>query len=180
MTTTRLVRPNQTWALAYENAFANPATPTTTELNDGRFVHLISCALDESGTELSLGNSQVDNTVTFCDIGEYKLPTFNKISAKLTWLTDANTGGSGSTVDLTSLYNKTTALLDYPDQKFWIISRTGPNASQDIPFAVGHVIKMALVQTDYPVWALAVNTPIKKAQTPLYKGQSNWNYSLAA
>ncbi len=57
MPTTRLTRPNQTWAIAYPEAFANPATPTTTELNERRFVHLISCALTEDGTELTLGDS---------------------------------------------------------------------------------------------------------------------------
>lgn len=180
MPTTRLSRPNQTWAVAYPEAFANPATPTVAELNASRFVHLLSCALTEDGTELTLGDSETDDTVTFCDIGNVATPTFNSVTAQFTWLADANTGGSGSTVDLTSLYNKATALLSFPDVPYYIISRTGPNASQDIPFAVGHVIKMALVQTDLPVPVLENNTPVRYSQSFVYQGSSNWNYTIAS
>lgn len=178
MPTTRLSRPNQTWALAYDSAFANPAAPTLTELNDRRFVHFISCALTEDGTEMTLGDSETDDTLTFCDIGSSSTLTQNNVTATLQWLVDANTGGSGSTVDLTSLYNKATALLDFPDVPYWLISRTGPDLSQDIDFAAGHVIKMAKFMTDYSQLVLENNTPIKKVQNLVYQGASNWNYSL--
>lgn len=180
MATTRLSRPNQTWAIAYPEAFANPATPTSAELNTARFVHLLSCALTEDGTELTLGDSDTDDTVTFCDIGNVTTPTTNTVTAAFTWLMDANTGGSGSTVDLTSLYNKATAMLSYPDKPYWVISRTGPNASQDIAFAVGQVIKMALVTTDYSFPVLENNTPIRSTQNFVYSGSSNWNYLIAS
>lgn len=180
MTTTRLTRPNQTWALAYPTAFANPATPTVAELNATRFVHLLSCALTEDGTELTLADSETDNTITFCDIGNVTTPTTNNMTVAFQWLLDANTGGSGSTVDLTSLYNKASAMLDYPDVPYWVISRTGPNPSQDAAFAVGQVIKMSYCLTDYPTFVLDNNTPIKKLQTFVYQGQSNYNYTIAS
>lgn len=178
MPTTRLSRPNQTWALAYPEAFANPATPTVAELNNNRFVHLISCALTEDGTELTISDSETDDTITFCDIGNVQTPTTNSLVANLQWLVDANTGGSGSTVDLTSLFNKVTAMLDYPDVPYWVISRTG--SGQDTAFAVGQVIKMGLFQTDLPTFVLDNNAPIKKAQAMVYQGSSNWNYTIAA
>lgn len=174
----RLTRPNQTWALALESSFVNWQAPTLAELNERRFVHFISCGLTEDGTSLTMGDSELDQTLTFCSKGNESTPTQYNVSAQLTWLKDANTGGAGSTVDLTSLYNKITAMLDYPDTPYWLISRTGPNASQDINFAAGHRIKMARFLTDYPVNVLENNTPVRGSNTPTFQGDVLWNYTL--
>lgn len=180
MSLARLSRPNQTWALALDSAFEDPANPTLAELNDRRFVHFISCALTEDGTEMVRGDSETDDTMTFCSIGNESTPTQANITASLQWLKDANTGGSGSTVDLTSLFNKVTAMLDAHDIPYWLISRTGPNASQDINFVAGHKIKMAKFVTDYPQDVLENNAPIRGLQSLVFKGDSNWNYTLTA
>lgn len=181
MAISRLSRPNQTWALALRSSFVNPATPTIAELNDRRFVHLISCGLTEDGTEMTLGDSETDDTITFCSIGNESTPTFFNPSATLTWLKDANTGGSGSTVDLTSLYNKIEAMLGDKDIPYILISRTGPDASQDINFAVGHVIKMASFNTDYPQLVLENNSPVRGTQNLVFDGSVvNWNYTVAS
>lgn len=174
----RLTRPNQTWAIALESAFVNFATPTVAELNDRRFVHLLSCAFTEDGTSMVMADSEQDSTLTFCSKGNEVTPTQYNVTAQLTWLKDANTGGSGSTVDLTSLYNKATAMLGNVDIPYWIISRTGPNASQDINFATGHRIKMARFLTDYPVDVLENNTPVRGQQSLVFQGDVNWGYQL--
>jgi len=176
----RLLRPNQTYALAPQSAFADPANPTVAELNDRRFVHLISCALNEDGTELTKGASETEDSLSFCSIGNETSTTFANVTASLQWWMDANTGGSGSTVDLTSLYNKVTAMLGSPDIPYWVVSRTGPNASQDIPFAVGHVIKMGLFNTDYPQYVLENNQKVRGLNSLLFQGSYNWNYTVAA
>lgn len=180
MVATRLTRPNVSWALALDSAFANPATPTTTELNDRRFVHFLSCAFTEDGTELTRGTSETDDTMTYCSIGNEVTPTFANLTASLTWLMDANTGGSGSTVDLTSLYNKATAMLGSPDIPYWLIKRVGPNASQDVDFEVDHVIKMGRFLTDYPQFVLEANRPIRGIQNLLFQGDSNYNYRIVS
>lgn len=180
MVATRLSRPNQTWALALDSAFANPADPTIAELNDRRFVHFISCALTEDNTSLTMGDSQSDNTLVFCSIGSETTPTFANITASLQWLMDQNTGGSGSSADLSSLYNKVTALLGSPDINYWLISRTGPDASQDVDFAAGHIIKMARISTDQMQYVLAQNAPVRGLQNPTFKGDYNWNFTVHA
>ncbi len=178
---TRLTRPNQTWALAKQDAFANPAAPTAAELNNASFVGLFSCALTEDGTSLSLGDSDTDDTLTFCSIGNESTPTFYNPTATWSVLKEANTGGSGSTVDLTSLYSKAWAWLAWPDVPYWVISRTGPNSSQDIAFAIGHRIKMALFNTDYPAEAPEQSSSGRFVQNFLYGGGTvNWNYTIAA
>ncbi len=178
---TRLTRPNQTFALAKQDAFANPLAPTTTELNNALFVSNFSCALTEDGTSLTLGDSDTDDTLTFCSIGNESTPTFKNPTAQWTVLKEANTGGSGSTVDLTSLYNKAWAWLAFPDVPYWVISRTGPNASQDVAWVVGHKIKMALFNTDFPVEAPEQSSSGRFQQNFLYSGGAVvWNYQLLA
>lgn len=174
----RLTRPNQTWALAYENAFADPSDPSPTELNDARFVHFISCALTEDGTNMDLGDSETDETLTFCSIGNEQTRTLPNVTASLTWLKDANTGGSGSTVDLTSLHNEVEALLGSSGIRYWLISRTGPDPSQDVPFAAGQVIKMALFETDYPQLVIERNRPVRGTQALVFQGDVNWNHTI--
>lgn len=176
----RLTRPNVTIALALESAFADPANPTVAELNDRRFVHLISCGLTEDGTELTKGDSDTDDTLSFCSIGSESSTTFANITGNLTWWMDANTGGSGSTVDLTSLYNKITAMLMAPDVPYWLIMRIGPNASQDINFATGHIISYAKFMTDIPQFLLENNTKVRGTQALLFQGDYNWNYEITA
>lgn len=178
---TRLTRPNQTWALAKQDAFVNPATPTAAELNNALFVSFFSCALVEDGTSLTLGDSDTDDTLTFCSIGNETTRTFANPTSQWTVLKEANTGGSGSTVDLTSLYNKAWSWLAFPDVPYWVISRTGPNASQDIAFATGQKIKMALFNTDYPVEAPEQTSSGRFQQNFLYGGGIiNWNYQIAS
>lgn len=176
MSYVRLSRPNQTWAIALDSAFANPMAPTIAELNDRRFVHLVSCALTEDGTSMIMGDSETDQTLTFCSIGNESTPTNYNVTAQMTWLKDANTGGSGSTVDLASLYNKVDAMLGNVDIPYWVISRTGPNASQDINFAAGHRIKLARFLTDYPVNVTENNAPLRGSNTLVFQGDVNWNY----
>lgn len=184
MASTRLTRPAQTWALAMNQAFANAATPTAAELNTALYVSLFSCALTEDNTSMTLGDSDTDDTLTFCDAGNSSTPTFFNPTAQWTGLLDANTGGSGSTVDLTSLYNKLEGWIGSPDIPYYIISRTGPQNSQDIAFAVGQRIKMIAVKTDYPTWVLDSTANAQIQQNFLYDGGQttsvNWNYTIAA
>jgi hypothetical protein len=180
MAGTRLTRNSQTFAIAYENAFANPAAPTTTEFNNANFVFLVSCALTEDGTSMTLGDSDADSTITFCSIGNEQTPTNANPTAQFTWLKDANTGGSGTTVDLTSLYNKVTGLIDLPDSRYWIISRTGKQGSQDAAFAVTDRIKMGLFSTDYATDLIENGKPLRGQQSFNYAGGLNWNYKVAS
>lgn len=180
MSLVRLTRPNQTWALAYASAFVNPATPTAAELNNPLFVHLISCACTEDVTALSLADSEKDSTLTFCSIGNEVTLTLGNVKGVISWLKDANTGGSGSSPDLNSIFNKATSLLMAPDVSYWLISRTGPNASQDIPFAIGHKIKMALFNTDNQQDQLENKKPLRGIQNLVFQGSYNWNYTIAS
>ena len=185
MAYTRLSRPGVTWGLGYNGAFNNPAAPTVAELNSTTLVSLFSCALTEDSTSLALGDSDTDDTLTFCDSGQVTNLTFANPTAQWTGLLDANTGGSGSTVDLTSLYNKLEAWLMGPDTPYWVIQRIG-NYAQDSAFAVGQRISMAAFKTDYPIWVLDSSGQERIQQNFLYDGSGyagvsyNFNYTIAS
>lgn len=180
MTVTRLTRNSQTWALGYAAAFVNPQAPTTAELNNANFVHLISCALTEDATSLTLADSDTDSTITFCSVGNEQTVTNRNPASQLTWLKDANTGGSGTTVDLTSLFNKVTGLLDQPDTTYFVISRTGKQGSQDAAFAVTDRLKMATFNTDYALDLVENGKPMRGQQNMNYAGFLLWNYKVAS
>lgn len=181
MANSRLSRPNQTWALAYISAFSDPLAPTVTELNDRRFVHLFSCALTEDNTTLTLGDSDTDNTVTFCSRGNETTPTFQNPTAQLQGLLELNSGGSGTTADLTSLYNKLVAFIGRADIPYYLISRTGPDLSQDVDFTTDHVIKMVQFSTDNPVLVTDQSAPAQISSTMLYGGGIiAWNINPVA
>ena len=180
MALVRLTNPRVTWALALESAFEDPSAPTAAELNDRAFVHLVSCGLTEDGTNFDLTDSDTDTTRTWCDVGNVANPVRRNYGASLTWLLDANTGGSGSTADLTSLYNKLTAMLGQPDVPYWLIRRMGPNSvAQDANFATGQIIQMAQFKTDFPQLLIETGTPARMTQALLAQGGLAWNVDVA-
>lgn len=178
----RLTRNSQTWALAFETAFANPAAPTTTELNNATFVHKFSCALTESGTSLVKAGSDTDDEISFCSVGNESTPVQANFTAQLTGWHDANTGGSGSTVDLTSLFNKFVAFTDWADVPYYVISRTGEQGSQDAAFVVGDRVKIVGFNTDHPVEVVEQGSTLKRQANLLYSPTMGfaWNYKLVA
>lgn len=178
MAGTRLTRNSQTWSIAAAAAFANPAAPTTTELNNANFVRFISCALTEESTSMTLGDSDTDSTITFCSIGNEQTITNANPTAQWTWLKDANTGGSGTTVDLTSIFNMATGLLDQSDVTYWLISRTGKQNSQDAAYAINDRIKMGLFNTDLALDLIENGKPERGQQNFNYAGGLNWNYKV--
>lgn len=182
MAAERLTRNSQTFALAFASAFADITAPTVAELNDAEFVHFFSCALTESGTSLVKTGSETDDEISFCSVGNESTPVQANFTAQLTGWHDANTGGSGSTVDLTSLFNKFRAFTDYPDVPYYVISRTGIQGSQDDPFAVGDRIKIVGFNTDLPVEVVEQGSTLKRQANLLFDPTLgfNWNYTVAA
>ena len=178
----RLTRNSQTWALAFASAFADPSAPTAAELNDALFVKFISCALTETNTSLVKTGSETDDEISFCSVGNESTPTFANFTAQLTGWHDANTGGSGSTVDLTSIFNEFVALTDHADVPYYIISRTGEQGNQDQPFAIGDRIKSVGFNTDLPVEVVEQGSTLKRQANMLFDPSLGfaWNYEVAA
>jgi hypothetical protein len=79
MANTRLYRGSVRIGLAFPEAFANWQTPTSAELNaTNGLVFDLTCALAEGGTKFDLGDSDSDNTLTFCSVaGETNYTFYN-------------------------------------------------------------------------------------------------------
>ena len=118
----KLLRGNVTILAAYPEAFANPATPTAAELNnlfvygtneDG-MVFDISCAILDSYT-LNMSDSDTDDSISICDIGNVSTPTFMNYDAELDFFRDRSVTDNG-------VYSLAFDLFKGTDRPFFLIN----------------------------------------------------------
>ena len=171
MANVRLYRENITFLLAHPEAFADRTAPTATELNNDYLVHNITCALNEDGTEFTLGDSDTDDTLTFCSKAGISTPTFYNPTVTMEAFRDAN-------VDATGVFNLAFDLLAFPDIEYIAILRVGKDS--DTAFAIGDKIKMVGVKTDFGTDVVASGENIRIAQAFLNNDFVNWNYEVVA
>lgn len=163
---------------AYPEAFADASAPTSAELNnlfvystneDG-MVFDISCAILDDYT-LNMTDSDTDDSLSICDIGNVSSPTFSNYEASLDGFRDESVTDAG-------VYNMFRDLFLDAGRPFWLIKRIGPDR-QDA-FAPGDTVSMYGVDTDYPVDRVEDNTMLKHGARFKPTGQLNINYTLAS
>jgi hypothetical protein len=178
MAFTKLLRGNVKIVAAYPEAFANPSAPTAAELNDlfaygtnedGK-VFDISCAVLDDYT-LNMADSDTDDSLSICDIGNVETPTFANYEASLDFFRDASISANG-------IFNMAWNLFKREDRPFWLIKRIGP--AQSDAFAAGDTISMYGVNTDFPVDLVEDNTMLQFGARFKPNGSLNINYTLAA
>ena len=170
MSNERLYRENITFLLVHPEAFADRTQPTAAELN-GALAHNVTCALNEDGTEITLGDSDTDDSLTFCSKAGVSTPTFFNPTVVYEAFRDADPSAAG-------VFNLAHNLLAFPDIEYYAVLRVGKDS--DEPFAVGDRVKIIGVKTDYgtPVVANGENQRINQAF--LANDFVNWNYEVAA
>jgi hypothetical protein len=171
MATTRLYRENITFLLAHPEAFADATAPTAAELNGTDLVFNITCALNEDGTEFTLGDSDTDDTITFCDKAGVSTPTFYNPTVVFEAFRDADIEAAG-------VFNEAFDLLAFPDIEYIAVLRVGERS--DTAFAAGDRIKMVGVKTDYGTDVVGSGENIRIMQTFLNNDFVNWNYEVDA
>jgi hypothetical protein len=171
MATTRLYRENVTFLLAHPEAFADATAPTAAELNNTDLVFNITCALNEDGTEFTLGDSDTDDSITFCDKAGVSTPTFFNPTVVFEAFRDAD-------VDATGLFNEAFNLIAFPDIEYIAVLRVGERS--DTTFAAGDRIKMVGVKTDYGTDVVGNGENIRINQAFLNNDFVNWNYEVAS
>lgn len=172
MSNDRLYRESVTMLLAAPEAFANPAIPTAAEINDAIDDGLawnITCALDEDGTEFTLGDPDTDDALSFCDEAGNQTATFKNPSVVYQIFRDEDRAATG-------LYNLAFGLLAFPDVPYIAILRIGQDS--DVDFAAGHRISLVGVKTDLPVSVEESGTNARLSNTFLTDGFVNWGYTL--
>ena len=170
MANTRLYRENITFLLAHPEAFADRTAPTAAELN-GALVHNITCALNEDGTEFTLGDSDTDDTLTFCSKAGISTPTFYNPTVMMEAFRDAD-------VTATGVFNEAFDLLAWPDVEYIAILRIGKDS--DVAFAATDKIKMVGVKSDWGTDVVASGENMRIAQAFMNNDFVNWNYEVAA
>ena len=170
MANTRLYRANVTFCLAHPEAFADRTAPTAAELN-GALVKNITCALNEDGTTFTLGDSDTDDSLTFCDEGNLSTPTFYNPEVVMEAFRDADTAATG-------IYNEALGLLAFPDIEYIAILRVGEDS--DTNFAAGDRVKMVGVKTDFGIDVIGNGENQRISQSFLNNDFVNWNYEVAS
>lgn len=170
MANTRLYRANVTFCLAHPEAFADRTAPTAAELNSA-LVKNITCALNEDGTTFTLGDSDTDDSLTFCDEGNLSTPTFYNPEVVMEAFRDADTAAAG-------VYNEALGLLAFPDIEYIAILRVGHDS--DTAFAAGHRVKMVGVKTDFGIDVVGNGENQRISQSFFNNDFVNWNYEVAS
>jgi hypothetical protein len=171
MANTRLYRENITFLLAHPEAFADRTAPTAAELENSLLVHNITCALNEDGTEFTLGDSDTDDSLTFCSKAGISTPTFYNPTVVMEAFRDAD-------VNATGVFNLAFDLLAFPDIEYIAILRVGKDS--DATFVAGDKIKMVGVKTDFGTDVAASGENIRINQAFLNNDFVNWNYEVAS
>lgn len=166
----KLLRGNTKISVVEYDAIADPTAPTAAELN-GAFSYDISCAVLDDYT-LNLTDSDTDDTLTVCDIGNVETRTFTNYEGELTGLKDADL------TDATSVYNTFFRLFMAPDNKYWVVKRIGP--AQATAYAAGQVVSLYAFNTDYPTNNAEDGSMLSMTANLKPAGEVHVNYTLGA
>ncbi|AHL18487.1 major tail protein [Microbacterium phage vB_MoxS-ISF9] len=171
-----LRRNSVTWKLFDVAAFADRANPTAAELNttDTRLGFDITCALDEESTTFTIGSSELDERLSFCDSVGVSRPGQINPEIALGLYRDEDRNASG-------VFNLALDWLRHVDQEYIMVQRVGDQDSGPLngtpakEFTVDDDIRMMAFRTDYPVDTLASGDPALLAQNGLTAGFVRWN-----
>ncbi|HET8780743.1 MAG TPA: hypothetical protein VFM66_11765 [Agromyces sp.] len=130
----------------------------------------ISCALLDDLT-LGTGESETDDELTICSIGNESTPTFYSVEATLTGFRDRSKADTG-------VFNLFTQLMNGAGVRYVFVDAIG-RASTAL-FEVGDHVSLYEAVTDNPVDVKEDRGNIKLQQTPTPTGNLNQNYALAA
>lgn len=173
MANERLFNPAVRLWLAFPEAFADWQNPTAAEMNanpdndpDG-LIFNITCAVSQDGTTFNLGDSDTDDSLTFCQVAGAVNPTsYNPdITLEIERSKDplqANTA------------NLAFGLMAWKGVEYFAIMSLG--SEPGAPTASGDRLKMARVALDFPTDVLGTGENIRLTQTFAQRGDVNWNY----
>lgn len=171
-----LRRNSVTWKLFDPAAFVDRANPTVAELNTSelRLGFDITCALDEETTNLTIGSSEQDARLSFCDSVGVSRPTTINPEIALGIYRDKDRAANG-------VFKRAFDWLRHVDQEYIMVQRVGNqdsgplNGTPAAPFVITDDIRMVSFRTDFPVDTLANGDPALLVQNGLRAGFVRWN-----
>lgn len=147
MAGTKLLRGHYSVYAFYPEAIANWATPGGTALQTAITNGLgfdISCALTDDSVSINLTDSDTDDSISICDIGNVSTPTF--FNYEVTF--DSFRNGPVAAGASVPVYELPVNLFSSADDPFYIVTRIGPD--QGTALAAGQIVSIYGVNTDYP------------------------------
>lgn len=176
-----LRRNSVTWLWADPHAFNDATDIKLAELNsvNENLILDITCALDEDTTTFTLGSSDMDERLSFCDGVGTSRPTSINPELTLGIYRDEDRTANG-------VFNKVLNRFKHVGQSFYIVQRVGPqdsgsrNGVAAKTFEGTDDIRVGLFTTDYPIDTLAEEDPALMTITPLLGGFLAWNVSPTA
>lgn len=183
MANERLFGPNTRFLLASPLAFADWKNPKTTEFNanptnsPNGLIWDLTCVFSEDGTQFDLGDSDTDDSLSFCQTSGAVNPTsykpditYSVFRAATPWI--VSNAATKSTAELAR------TLLSYRGIEYFAILSVGE--APGTPFAVAQRVKMARVSTDFATDEIGSGDVVRLTQKFAGRGDINWNYKLAA
>lgn len=134
----------------------------------------ISCALTDDSVSINPTDSDTDDSISICDIGNVSTPTF--FNYEVTF--DSFRNGPASLGNTVAVYDLPPKLFPTADLPFYIVKRIGP--AQGEQFASGQEISVFGVRTDFPADVLADGENILFGSRFKPTGELNTNTTLGA
>lgn len=173
MANERLYNPAVRLWLAFPEAFADWQNPTAAEMNanpdndlDG-LIFNITCAVNQDGTTFDLGDSDTDDSLTFCQVAGAQNPTsYNPdITLEIERSKDplqANTA------------NLAFGLMAWKGIELFAVMSLGREPGAAV--TARDRLKMARVALDYPTDVVGTGENVRLTQAFAQRGDVNWNY----
>lgn len=131
----------------YPEAVADWGTLTATELQaavDAGLGFDISCALTDDSVSINMTDSDTDDSISICDIGNVETPTFYNYEVTF----DSFRNGPLSAGTPVPVYDLPVALFQTADRPFYMLKRIG--AQQGTALTAGQTVSVFGVNTDFP------------------------------
>lgn len=152
MAGTKLLRGHFSVYAFFPEAIPNWAAPTGAALQAAITAGLgfdISCALTDDSVSINLTDSDTDDSISICDIGNVSTPTFFNYEVSF----DSFRNGPVASGAAVAVYDLPVKLFSNADLPFYILTRIGPN--QGDVLAAGQNVSIYGVNTDFPTDVLA-------------------------
>lgn len=175
MANERLFNPATRFLVAFPEAFEDWENPTTAELNanpdndPSGLIFEITCALSQDSTTFDLGDSDTDDSLTFCQIAGAVNPT--TLNPEIVYELER----SKDPVEQNTA-NLAFSLFAWRGIEMFGILSVGEEPRT--AFEVGDRVKMARFATDYPTDVMGTGENIRLNTTTGARGDVNWNYEL--
>lgn len=176
MAGTKLLRGHWGVYAFFPEAVADWAEPTAAEFEAAIAAGLgfdISCAITDDSVNINLTDSDTDDSISICDIGNVSTPTF--FNYEVTF--DSFRNGPASAGSPVPVYELPVVLFSAPDRPYYIVKRIGPE--QGTAFASGQEVSIYGVNTDYPTDVLGDGENILFGSRFKANGQVYTNAELA-